>query len=141
MKLDDPRVRTRVELAPADRFDRRELRRPLGTGGRRLDYLRSLLGRHFAGHADRPTPEELDRVLRAPAPDRRQRGALYNLFGSMRFPEFRDLAHLGELPIHDLARALRHSGARPVTAIRWLNQFARGSEAPPREESPPPPER
>ena len=124
MKLDDPRKRVQVELADQERFDREVLREPWGESGSGRKYLASLLGRHFAGHADRPTPAELDRALRSPRPDRKQRGHLYNLFGSMRFLEFRDLAHEGGLPVYDLARALRHSGAKPVTAIRWLNQFA-----------------
>ena len=124
MKPDNPRERIRVELAPQERFDRPALRSPLGKAGHPLSTLTSLIGRHFAGYADRPTPEELARALGAPLPDPRQRILLYNLFASMRFPEYRELAHLEGIPLHDLARALRHSGARPVRAIRWLNQFA-----------------
>ena len=124
VKLDDPRVRVHVELVPQHRFDREELRRPFGSNGDGLGYLKSLIGRHFAGHGSPPTPAELDRALRTPRPDRRQRGHLYNLFGSTRFLEVRDLAHLGGLPLYELARAIRNSGARPTTAIRWLNQFA-----------------
>lgn len=124
MKLDNPRVRSAVELAVQERFDREVLRKPFHPSAGRVDYLRSLLGRHFAGHADRPTPAALRRALRAVRPDRTQRGILYTLFGGMRFLEFRDLVHVGGLPIYDLAQALRHSGARPVTVIRWLNQFA-----------------
>jgi len=117
-----------VELAPQDRFDRPALHAPLGKAARPLSTLRSLIGRHFAGSADRPTPEDLALALGAPIPDPRQRTLLYNLFASMRLPEYRDLAHLEGIPLHDLARALRHSGARPVRAIRWLNQFAAPGE-------------
>lgn len=124
MKLDNPRVRPAVELAVQQRFDREVLRQPFHPNAGRVDYLRSLLGRHFAGHADRPTPAALRRALHAVRPDRTQRGILYTLFGGMRFLEFRDLVHVEGLPIYDLARALRHSGARPVAVIRWLNQFA-----------------
>ena len=124
MKLDNPRVRPALELAVQQRFDRDVLRKPLDPSAGRVDYLRSLLGRHFAGRADRPTPAALRRALRAVRPDRTQRGILYTLFGGMRFLEFRDLVHVEGLPIYDLARALRHSGARPVTTVRWLNQFA-----------------
>ena len=124
MKLADPRVRTRVQLAPQECFDRAALRRPFGTDGGRLGYLKSLVGRHFAGHGSPPTPRELDRALRAPQPDHRQRGHLYDLFGAMRFLEVRDLAHLGGLPLYELARAVRNSGAQPARAIRWLNRFA-----------------
>ncbi len=123
MKPDNPRKRTRVELAPQHHFDRPALRAPLGKAGPPLSTLKSLIGRHFAGFADRPTPEELALALGASRPDPRQRTLLYNLFASMRFPEYRDLAHLEGIPLHDLARALRHSGARPVRTIRWLNQF------------------
>ena len=131
MKLADPRVRTRVELAPQECFDREVLRRPFGPEDGRPGYLKSLIGRHFAGHGSSPTSAELDRALRARHPDRRQRGHLYDLFGSMRFLEVRDLAHLGGLPLYELARAVRNSGARPARAIRWLNRFA--SRAAPEE--------
>ncbi len=131
MKLDSPRLpRPPVELASQARFRRPALRVALGVDENPLAALKSLIGRHFAGAADRPTPAELAGLLRAPRPDRRGRILLYNLFASMRFPEYRELAHCAGISLHDLARAIRHSGAKPARAIRWLNQFAAPPPAP-----------
>lgn len=110
------RLGTRVALLPLSRFDREALRQPLtGEGTTRngrapLPVMQSLLGRHFAGMAEAPTPAELWQALRASAVGARERGALYNLFGSMRFPEYRELVF--------------DAGIAPFTATRWLNRFA-----------------
>ena len=63
-------------------------------------------------------------ALRAEAVDPKQRGALHNLFGSMRFPEYRELVFDAGLPLYELARAMRNAGSAPFQATRWLNQFA-----------------
>lgn len=137
------RLGSRVALLPLSRFDREALRRPLpeeGTtrnGRAPLPVMRSLLARHFAGVGDAPGPAELWEALRASAVGARQRGALYNLFGSMRFPEYRELVFDAGLPLYELARALTNAGIAPFPATRWLNQFAApepptGAEAPER---------
>lgn len=124
------RLGTRVALLPLSRFDREALRRPLtGEGTTRngrapLPVMQSLLARHFAGMAEAPTPAELWQALRASTVGARERGALYNLFGSMRFPEYRELVFDAGLPLYELARALTNAGIAPFTATRWLNRFA-----------------
>lgn len=124
------RLGSRVALRPLSRFDREALRKPLpeeGTtrnGRAALPVMRSLLARHFAGMADSPAPAELWQALRANAVGARERGALYTLFGSMRFPEYRELVFDAGLPLYELARALTNAGITPFTATRWLNQFA-----------------
>ena len=124
------RLGSRVALLPLSRFDREALRRPLtGEGTTRngraaLPVMRSLLARHFAGMAEAPTPAELWQALRASAVGARERGALCNLFGSMRFPEYRELVFDAGLPLYELARALTNAGITPFTATRWLNRFA-----------------
>lgn len=130
---------SRVALLPLERFDREELRRPLSAEGTTrngrapLPVMRSLLARHFAGYADAPSPRALWRALRAPEVGRESRGALYNLFGSMRFPEYRELVFDAGLPLYELARAMGNARIAPVTATRWLNQFARSDGAGERE--------
>ena len=132
MKLADPRVRTRVELAPQECFDRAALRRPFGPEDGRPGYLKSLIGRHFAGHGSPPTSAELDRALRARHPDRRQRGHLYDLFGSIRASWKSGIWPIWEdCPSTNWPAPSGTPGARPARAIRWLNQFA--SRAAPEE--------
>lgn len=126
---------SRVALLPLERFDREALRRRLpaeGTtrhGRAPIPVMRSLLARHFAGYADAPSPQSLWRALRAPEVGRESRGALYNLFGSMRFPEYRELVFDAGLPLYELARAMGNARIAPFTATRWLNQFARSDRA------------
>lgn len=121
---------TRVVLLPLARFDREVLRRPLpaeGTtrnGRAPIPVMRSLLARHFAGHADAPGPHALWRALRAREVGPESRGALYNLFGSMRFPEYRELVFDAGLPLYELARAMGNARIAPFAVTRWLNQFA-----------------
>lgn len=57
------------------------------------------------------------------------RGALCNLFGSMRFPEYRELVFDAGLPLYELARAMGNARIAPFAATRWLNQFARSDGA------------
>lgn len=79
---------------------------------------------YFAGVPQRPSPEDLARLLRSSELDDTNAFVLYQLFGAIYMDEIPLLLSHERLTVHELARAVHLSGVRRAEVIHWLNQFA-----------------
>ena len=118
-----------VRPPPLEHFDRpQHHRRPCVRADPEHLWLRFALGRWFAGFRDAPGPEQLREYLLARRldgyPDAHPRAALYNLFGCMAPVEMLELRTAECLTMHELVRALHHSGVRRACLVRRIEPYA-----------------
>lgn len=85
--------------------------------------LRSLLGRHFAGHPNPPTARQVRQLLLARAISASDQPILYQIFASITPAELRALHYHEALTIWELARAVHRSTTRRRDLCRILQQF------------------
>ncbi len=114
---------------PLEHFDKpRHHRRPRSRPDPDHKWLRFAIGRWFAGFRAAPSPAQLREYLLAPNlavyPNGRPRSALYNLFGCMAPVGMLELRTAEGLTIHELVRALHHSGVRRSCLVRRLEPYA-----------------
>ena len=106
---------------PLERFDRPQHSRP-------TPNTCDCASRWHAGFRDPPGPEGLCEYLLARSmdgyPDAHPRAALYNLFGCMAPVDMLELRTAESLTMHELVRALHHSGVRRTCLVRRLAPYA-----------------
>ncbi|MDE0103964.1 MAG: hypothetical protein OXN89_16445 [Bryobacterales bacterium] len=114
---------------PLDHFSKaRHHRRPRSRPDPEHKWLRFAIGRWFAGFRDAPSPAQLREYLLMPSlaafPNAHPRSTLHNLFSYMAPVEMLELRTAEGLTIHELVRALHHSGVWRSCLVRRLEPYA-----------------
>ena len=116
----------KVPLLPLCAFDNARCHRR-GPFDSEHAVLRQVIGREFAGAAERPTPSTLHAWLVADARSPRERAwCSETLVAASADPWFSLRAMVGEdaLSIYDLARVCAEDGCQHAPLTNWLNQYA-----------------
>lgn len=127
-------ARARVDLWPLAAFDHPDgrLRGPLDREHATLAWL---LGRSFAGIADRPDARDLHRWIVAPMRTPRERAWLVDVLkvAATHPPQLANLVREDAVSIHDIAVVLHEANCDYGPLAGWLNKYAlppAGSERP-----------
>ena len=117
-------ARARVDLWPPASFDHPHgrLRGPLDPEHRVLTWL---LGRSFAGIADRPDARDLYRWIVAPSRTLRQRTWVVDVLkvGAARPVQLANLVREDAVSVHDLAVVLHEAACDYGLLTDWLNKY------------------
>ena len=118
-------ARLRIDLWPIAAFDHPDgrLRGPLDAQHKTLD---GVLGRSFAGIADRPSAAELYRWLVAPVRTPSQRAWLVDVLkcAAIHPPQLVALVREDALATYDLAVVVAEADCHYGLLTAWLNQYA-----------------
>ena len=106
----------------------RHHRRPRSRPDPEHRWLRFAIGRWFAGFRNAPSPARLREYLLAPSlaayPNAHPRSVIHNLFSCMAPVEMLELRTAEGLTIHELVRALHHSGVWRSCLVRRIEPYA-----------------
>ena len=117
--------RARIDLWPVSAFDHPDgrLRGPLDPEHRTLSWL---LGRSFAGIANRPEPSALYRWIIAPSRTPHQRAWVIDVLkvAATRPAQLATLVREDAISIHDLAVVIDEANCNYGLLTDWLNKYA-----------------
>lgn len=122
--------RARIGVHPVAAFDHPDgrLRGPLDAQHKTLAWL---LGRSFAGLANRPDASDVHRWIVAPVRNPAQRGWIVDVLkcAAVYPPQLVALVREDALSIHDLATVVAEAGCDYGLLTVWLNKYASPSAA------------